>query len=49
MKKKRIPELALVTGADGGIGSAFCRELASRGIDLVLAGIVAEGLDKLSV
>lgn len=39
-----LPQLALVTGADGGIGSAFCHELASMGVNLVLAGIAADGL-----
>lgn len=47
MSNPSRPRLAMVTGADGGIGSAFCRELAAMGADLVLAGINAPGLEKL--
>lgn len=44
----RIPSLAVVTGADGGIGSAFCRCLAERGVNLVLAGIQTESLQGMA-
>ena len=37
-------QIALVTGAAGGIGLSFCRELASRGCSLVMADISAERL-----
>lgn len=32
------PAYSLVTGATGGIGSAFCEELASRGESLFITG-----------
>lgn len=35
---------ALVTGADGGIGTEFCRTLARRGCNLVMASITGEPL-----
>ncbi len=38
-KKSLRGKIAIVTGADGGIGTEFCRALARRGADLVMVSI----------
>jgi uncharacterized protein len=43
-----IRQLALVLGATGGIGQAFCEELASRGFDLVISGRNVTKLESLA-
>ena len=41
------PKTALITGANGGIGSSLSRKLAAAGTRLVLAGRNAEALQTL--
>ena len=43
------PKTALITGANGGIGSALARQLAKSGTQLVLAGRNEPELTKLAV
>ena len=42
------PKTALITGANGGIGSALARQLAKKGTCLVLAGRNTPALDALA-
>ena len=46
MSKDIKGKLAVVTGADGGIGMEFCRELARRGADIAMLSITGEPLQR---
>src|ERR1700693_4112269 len=38
-------KVAIVTGGAGGIGGAYCRALAARGVSVVVADLNGEGAD----
>lgn len=42
-----MEKLAIVTGATGGLGNAYCRELLGRGYDLIISGTKKERLESL--
>lgn len=44
----RFGPLAVVTGASSGIGEAFAKQLAARGVDLLLIGRQSEKLESLA-
>lgn len=46
--RDKRPRLALVTGADGGIGSEFCRQLAAGGVSVIGVSIAEAPLLELA-
>ncbi|MER6901163.1 SDR family NAD(P)-dependent oxidoreductase, partial [Amycolatopsis sp. NPDC000740] len=46
--RRRKPELALVTGAAGGVGSATARRLAEDGAKVAVTDLNAERLKELA-
>ncbi len=42
-----MEKLAIVTGATGGLGTEYCKDLAKRGYDLVISGTKQERVDEL--
>ncbi len=47
-RKQIRGKVAVVTGADGGIGTQFCRALARRGADLVMVSIDGDAVSRLA-
>ncbi|WP_237057132.1 SDR family oxidoreductase [Microbulbifer sediminum] len=47
MRAQKLPRTVLLTGANGGIGSAIARQLAERGDRLLLQGRDADRLEQL--
>lgn len=41
-----MEKLAVVTGATGGLGGEFCRDLLKRGYDIIISGTAQDRVDK---